>query len=301
MGDPRKAQLRARVTSSGTPLVLPGASDAMVARLLEDAGAEAIYLSGAGITNTFLGMPDLGLLTATELISQVGAVADVVDLPLIVDADTGFGNVMNVRRTVRALERAGACAVQIEDQVMPKRCGHFDGKEVVDRRTMIQKIYAATDARIDDDLLIIARTDARASLGLQEAIERGAAYLEAGADILFIEAPQSVDEMREITKSVPGIHIANMVEGGLTPIRPLDEMAELGFSIVLYANAVVRGGMTGMRAVAEHLLMTGDTLGIQDEIADWTFRQSLVRKHLFDDMVSRYEAMTESSAATDEA
>jgi 2-methylisocitrate lyase-like PEP mutase family enzyme len=269
----------------------------MVARLLEDAGAEAIYVSGAGVANTFLGMPDLGLLTATELTAQVSAMRDVVGLPLVVDADTGFGNVVNVRRTVRGLERAGASAIQIEDQVFPKRCGHFPAKSVISKREMVEKIYAATDARTDDDLLIIARTDARAELGLDEALDRMQAYREAGADVLFVEAPESVDEMSKAVAAVPGPHIVNMVEGGLTPIRPLAELAGIGFAVVLYANAVMRAGMQGMRSVANHLLKEGDTIAIQEKIAGWDFRQSLVRKQFFDELVDRYESMAASGGA----
>jgi 2-methylisocitrate lyase-like PEP mutase family enzyme len=290
-------RFRSRVFAGGAPLLLPGAGDAMVARLLEDAGAEAVYVSGAGITNTYLGMPDLGLLTATELAAQVAAIRDVVDLPLVVDADTGFGNVVNVHRTVRALERAGANAIQIEDQSMPKKCGHFAGKSVVEPREMAQRIHAAVDARHDQNLLIIARTDARAELGLDHALERAHAYREAGADVIFVEAPETVDELGRIAASVPGPLVANMVEGGLTPLVPLARLAELGFSIVLYANSVMRGGLTGMRAVAEHLLKEGDTLGVQDRIAGWDLRQSLVRKHFYDEMVDRYEALTATPAA----
>jgi 2-methylisocitrate lyase-like PEP mutase family enzyme len=285
-------RFRGRVFAGGAPLILPGAGDALVARLLEDAGAEAVYVSGAGITNSYLGMPDLGLLTATELAAQVAAIRDVVELPLVVDADTGFGNVVNVRRTVRALERAGANAIQIEDQSMPKKCGHFDGKSVVEPREMVQRIHAAVDARDDQDLLVIARTDARAELGLDRALERAHAYREAGADVIFVEAPETVDELSRIAASVPGPLVANMVEGGLTPIVPLAQLAELGFSIVLYANSVMRGGLTGMRAVAEHLLKEGDTLGVEDRIASWDFRQALVRKHFYDEMVDRYDALT---------
>ena len=284
------ARFRSRVFNGGAPLLLPGASDAMVARLLEDVGAEAIYISGAGTTNALLGMPDLGVLTATELIAQVSAIRDVVELPLVVDADTGFGNVVNVRRTVRALERAGASAIQIEDQVMPKRCGHFPDKSVISAREMVEKIYAATDARTDDDLLIIARTDARAELGLSEALDRMQAYREAGADVLFVEAPESVDEMKNAVAAIPGPHIVNMVEGGLTPILPMAELAEIGFAIVLYANSVMRAGMMGMRSVAQHLVKTGDTLAVDDQIAGWEFRQSLVRKQFFDELVDTYQS-----------
>lgn len=297
------ARLRSRVLGGGLPLILPGAPDAMVARLLEDAGAEAVYVSGAGVTNVLLGMPDLGLLTVTELTAQVSAIRDVIELPLVVDADTGFGNVVNVRRTVRALERAGASAIQIEDQVTPKRCGHFPAKSVISTREMVEKIYAATDARTDDDLLIIARTDARAELGLAEALDRMHAYREAGADVLFVEAPESADEMAKAVAAVPGPHIVNMVEGGLTPILPLAELAEIGFAIVLYANAVMRAGMQGMRSVAEHLVKEGDTIAVQERIAGWDFRQSLVRKQFFDELADRYESMAApggtASAETD--
>jgi 2-methylisocitrate lyase-like PEP mutase family enzyme len=291
------AVLRQRVARQGLPLVLPGASDAMVARLLEDVGAEAVYVSGAGLSNSYLGMPDLGLLTVTELVSQVTAIRDVVELPLVVDADTGFGNALNVWRTVRALERAGANAIQLEDQITPKRCGHFAGKDVVEPAEMVQKIYAAVDARVDDDLLIIARTDARAELGLNEALDRAQLYREAGADVLFVEAPESIDEIAKIATTLEGALILNMVEGGRTPILPLADVDELGYSVVLYANAVIRGGLTGMRTVAEHLLKAGDTLEINHQIADWQARQTLVRKPFFDEMSDRYAAMADELVA----
>jgi len=289
------ALLRDRILTGSPPLLLPGAPDALTARMLEDLGAEAVYVSGAGIANTFLGMPDVGLLTLTELVSHVAAIRDAVDLPLVVDADTGFGNAVNVRRTIRALERAGASAVQIEDQVMPKRCGHFVGKSVVAPEDMVQKIYSATDSRGDKDLLIIARTDARAEHGLAEACDRARAYLEAGADVTFIEAPQSVAELREIPRMVPGPHVINMVEGGQTPILPLAELGELGFSVVLYANAVLRAGLFGMRRVAEHLLSSGDTLAVQDQMVSWDERQALVRKQALDELDDGYAAIAASA------
>jgi 2-methylisocitrate lyase-like PEP mutase family enzyme len=290
------ARLRSRVLTGSSPLLLPGAPDAMTARMLEDLGAEAVYVSGAGISNTFLGMPDVGLLTLTELVSHVSAMRDAVELPLVVDADTGFGNAMNVRRTIRALERAGVSAIQLEDQVMPKRCGHFVGKTVVTAEEMTQKIYSAADSRNDDNLLIIARTDARAEHGLEEACARARAYLEAGADIAFVEAPQTVAELREIPRLVPGPHVVNMVEGGQTPILPLAELTELGFSVVLYANAVMRGGLLGMRRVAEHLLDKGDTLDVQDQMVTWSERQALVRKDAIDELEDTYAAL--ASGAT---
>jgi 2-methylisocitrate lyase-like PEP mutase family enzyme len=282
------ATLRSRIARTGSPLLLPGAPNALTARILEDTGFEAVYLSGAGITNTFLGAPDLGLLTATELAGHVAAVRDAVSVPLVVDADTGFGNAINVGRTVRTLERAGANAVQIEDQVAPKRCGHFAGKAVIEAPEMVGKIHAATDARHDDDLLLIARTDARAVSGLDEACDRAARYLDAGADAVFVEAPRSAAELAEIPRRVPGRHVANMVEGALTPITPLAELGSYGFAMVLYANTAMRAAIAGMRAVAGDLLAAGDSLALGDRIASWADRQSLVRKDAFDALNEKY-------------
>lgn len=282
------SRLRALLQSESLPLLLPGASNALTARVIEEAGFEAAYVSGAGVTNTFLGMPDLGLMSVTELTSHVAAMADAVEIPLVVDADTGFGSALNVGRTVRALERAGAAAVQIEDQVMPKKCGHFTGKEVVTTGEMVGKIQAAVDAREDADLVIVARTDALAIEGIGPACERANAYREAGADLLFVEAPTSRELMRQITDAVPGPHVANMVEGGLTPILPREELAELGFSVALYANAAMRGAVRGMREVLGHLAKHGDTSDAAELMISWQDRQALVRKPEFDALDARY-------------
>lgn len=285
-----RRRLRELLVSDDGPLILPGAPNALTARMAEESKFKAVYVSGAGITNSYLGMPDLGLLTLTELAAHVAAMADAVSIPLVVDADTGFGNALNVQRTVRALERAGASAIQIEDQVSPKKCGHFAGKEVVPAAEMVGKIHAAVDARDDEDLLIVARTDSRAIEGIDAACERLAKYHEAGADILFLEAPRSVEEMKHLTTQVPGIHIANMVEGGLTPLMTKRELAESGFSIGLYANAPMRGAMVGMRSVLEHLSLHGDTKAAGDLVIGWSERQSLVRKPEFDRLELLYAA-----------
>ncbi|MFI5609073.1 oxaloacetate decarboxylase [Amycolatopsis sp. NPDC051903] len=287
------ARLRERVTAPGRqPLLLAGAPNALTARVVEEAGFEAVYLSGAGITNTYLGAPDVGLLSLPELAGHVEATRDAVGLPLVVDADTGFGNALGVQRTVRTLERAGANAIQLEDQVSPKRCGHFAGKDVIEADEMIGKIHAAVDARASDDLLIVARTDARAVHGLSAACDRAAAYLEAGADIIFVEAPGSPEELAEITRRVPGPHVANMVEGGLTPILPLERLRELGFAIALYANTAMRGAVAGMRIALRHLKDHGDTTEIGDAIISWADRQNLVRKPLFDALDEKYAGRT---------
>jgi 2-methylisocitrate lyase-like PEP mutase family enzyme len=280
--------LRDLIANRDAPILVPGAANALSARVIEESGFSAVYVTGAGVTNTFMGMPDLGLLSLTELVAHVSAMSDAVELPLLVDADTGFGNAINVRHTVRCLERAGAAAIQIEDQVSPKRCGHFAGKRVIGADEMVMKIKAAVDARQDDDLMVIARTDARATLGIEAACERMARYHEAGADILFVEAPETLAEMRYVTGHVPGIHLANMVEGGLTPPVSRDQLAELGYAIGLYANAAMRGAVVGMRSILNHLAKQGDTIEAENLMIDWFDRQSLVRKPLFDELETQY-------------
>ncbi|MDT9591479.1 isocitrate lyase/PEP mutase family protein [Nocardioides zeae] len=281
-------RLRALLAGDGLPLLLPGAPNALTARVIEESGFQAAYVSGAGVTNTFLGMPDLGLMSSTELTSHVAAMADAVEIPLVVDADTGFGSALNVGRTMRALERAGAAGVQLEDQVMPKKCGHFAGKEVVSLGEMVGKIRAAADARQDDDVVIVARTDALAIEGVGRACERANAYREAGADVLFVEAPTSLEQMRRITASVEGPHVANMVEGGLTPILPREQLGELGFAVALYANAAMRGAVKGMREVLAHLDKHGSTAEAAELMISWQDRQALVRKPEFDALDARY-------------
>jgi 2-methylisocitrate lyase-like PEP mutase family enzyme len=279
--------LRSRL-ASGRSLLLPGAPNTLTALLLEQCGFEAVYVSGAGVANSYLGTPDIGLLTLPEMVDHVAVMRDAVAVPLVVDADTGFGNPVNVRRTVRMLERAGASAIQLEDQVEPKRCGHFSGKQVVSSADMVRKIESALDARATDDLLIIARTDARAVNGLEDACERANLYRDAGADLVFIESPSNEDELAEIPRRVPGLHIANMVEGGLTPVLPLRRLEELGFAVVLYANSAMRAAITGMREVMSHLLEHGDTNAISQRLASWDERQALVRLPFFDALSDKY-------------
>jgi 2-methylisocitrate lyase-like PEP mutase family enzyme len=275
--------------SESGPLILPGAPDALAARLVESLGFDAVYITGAGVTNARLGVPDLGLITFTELADTVEAVREAVTIPVVVDADTGFGGPLNVRRTVRALERRGANAIQLEDQVFPKRCGHFAGKEVIPSAEMVAKLHAALDARADDALLIVARTDARQMLGLEAALERAELYREAGADIIFVEAPESREELAEVGRRLPGAPmLVNIVEGGATPQLPADELGGLGFAIVLYANAALRGALRGMQVVLEHLRSTGSTLGALDQMLGWEQRQQLVGKPFFDELSDRY-------------
>lgn len=279
--------LRERI-NSGEPLLLPGAPNALTARIIEEVGYEAVYLSGAGISNTYLGAPDIGLLTMSELAAHVAATREAVEIPIVVDADTGFGNAINVQRTVRALERAGANALQLEDQVFPKRCGHFSGKSVISADEMVGKIRAAVDARMSDETLIIARTDAGAVHGFAEAYERANRYREAGADCIFVEAPPDRAILAEIPKQVPGPHVANMVEGGRTPILSRQELADLGYSIILYANTAMRAAMKAMIEVLRTLRVDGSSQRLEETIVTFEQRQELVRKPLFDELSEKY-------------
>jgi 2-methylisocitrate lyase-like PEP mutase family enzyme len=287
MSDSPNRVLRTKL-QRGAGLLIPGAANALTARVIEQLGFDALLVTGAGIANTFLGVPDIGLLTVTELTDHVGAMRDAVELPMIVDIDTGFGNAVNVGRTIKCLERAGASAFQLEDQTFPKRCGHFDGKDVIPVREMVQKIKAAVDARKDRDVMILARTDARAVKGLKDALDRANAYREAGADMLFVEAPQSVEELAAIPREVPGIHICNMVFGGKTPLLPREELAKMGYAGIIYANAALQASILAMQNVLGHIKRTGSTAGVENAIAPFKDRQRVVNFDRYKDLGRSY-------------
>lgn len=268
-------------------LLVPGAANALTARIIEDLGFDAAYLTGAGLANTHLGMPDLGLTTVTELAETAARITDVCSLPLIVDIDTGFGNALNVYRTVALLERAGAAALQIEDQIFPKKCGHFSGNGVIPLPEMLGKLKAALDARTDANMLVIARTDARAVEGFERALERAHLMAEAGADVLFVEAPETVEEMRAIA-ALPTPQVANIVVGGRTPNLPLGELRELGFAVALYANAALQATIKAVQDVLGHLKHNGSLAGVQDRLASFAERQRIVDKDRFDTREARY-------------
>ncbi len=271
-----RAQLR---TILGRPRValMPGVADALSARLVEEAGFEVCYLSGAAVANAQFGVADVGLVTATEMAEQTRRVVSATALPVLVDGDTGYGNPLNVMRTVADLERAGAAGVQLEDQTTPKRCGHFDGKEVITTEEMVQKIRAARAARTDDRFVIVARTDAAATLGLDEALRRARAYAAAGADLLFVEAPSSEEALRRVCAEVPSVpHLVNLVEGGATPILSRQVLEEMGFRLILYANLLLRATTRAAQRALVHLAKHGDSDAIQEDIISWVERQRLV-------------------------
>jgi 2-methylisocitrate lyase-like PEP mutase family enzyme len=268
--------------------ILAGAANGLFARIIEDLGYEAVYVTGAGVANMYLGAPDIGLTTLTEIAGHVAAIADAVALPLLVDADTGFGNPVNMVRTVKVLERAGAAGLQIEDQVFPKKCGHFDGKEVVPLEEMLAKIKAAVDTRRDGDLQIVARTDARGILGLQAAIDRAGAMIEAGADVTFVEAPTSAEELAEIARALSVPQVANIVFGGLTPELGQKKFAELGFGCVLYANAALQAALKASHDVLAALQREGSLASVADRLAGFAVRQQTVAKPKYDELERRY-------------
>lgn len=271
-------------------MIVPGAADALAARVIASLGFEAVYVTGAGVTNALLGLPDLGFISLPELAQQTAAIRDAVDLPVIVDADTGFGNPLNVRHAVRVLERAGANAIQIEDQVFPKRCGHFSGKQVVPAAEMAAKIRAAADARRDSDFLIIGRTDARAMHGFEAAIERAARWIEAGADVTFVEAPESIDEVRRIPSLLRVPQIINLVPGGKTPLTDASELASMGYAIALYANAALQGAIAGMQEALGDLKARGLLDEKSGKIATFADRQKLVQKPMLDELEKKYSS-----------
>jgi 2-methylisocitrate lyase-like PEP mutase family enzyme len=260
----------------------------LFARVVEDLGFEAVYITGAGIANMRLGVPDIGLTTMTEVSDTVAVIADAVAIPLIVDADTGYGNAVNMVRTVRAFERAGAAGIQIEDQVFPKKCGHFAGKHVIEAQEMVQKIKAAVDARHDQSLQIIARTDARAIEGLDRALERARAYIAAGADVTFVEAPTGLEELARIPKELSVPQVANIVFGGKTPDPGREKLAELGFAIVLYANAALQAALKAAYDVLGALKVEGSLTSIGDRLASFDERQRSVAKDMWDAREARY-------------
>lgn len=269
-------------------VLVPGAFNALSAKVIEDLGFEAIYVSGAGITNMWLGLPDQGFMGLTEVADHTARIRDAVGLPLIVDADTGFGNALNVRHTVRTLERAGADCIQFEDQVAPKRCGHFSGKDVIGIEEAVNKIMAAVDARQDPDLLIMARTDVCATQGFEAAVERAYRFAEAGADLLFVEAVTGVEEIHALPARLPRPQLMNLVVGGKTPILDAEELGRLGYGIVLYANAALQGALAGMHKA---LTVLRDTKRIDEDpavVTPFSERQRLVGKPEWDKLEERY-------------
>lgn len=282
-----KQQLK-QLVAARSGLLVPGAFNALSARIVQDLGFQALYITGAGVTNMWFGMPDQGFMGLAEIADHTARIRDAVELPLIVDADTGFGNALNVYHTVRTLERAGADCIQLEDQVAPKRCGHFNGKDVISTEEAVDKIKAAVDARRDSDLLILARTDAAATHGFEAAVERAQKFAEAGADILFVEAVTEADEVRALPQRLATPQLMNMVIGGKTPLFSAQELGALGFGLVLYANAALQGAVLGMQKALTTLRETQQLSEGSGLVAPFAERQRLVGKPGWDALEARY-------------
>jgi len=282
-----KQQLK-QLVEARNGLIVPGAFNALSAKVIADLGFQAIYVTGAGVTNMWFGMPDQGFMGLHEIADHTARIRDAVDVPLIVDADTGFGNALNVVHTVRTLERAGADCIQLEDQVAPKRCGHFSGKEVISTEEAVSKIKAAVDARRDPDFLIMARTDAAATHGFEAAVERAQRFAEAGADILFVEAVTRAEEVRALPQRLAKPQLMNMVIGGKTPIFNAEQLGELGFGIVLYANAALQGAVMGMQKALATLRDAKEVQESSGLVTPFAERQRLVGKPAWDALEKRY-------------
>ena len=261
-----KAQeIRELLKESGT-VIMPGVYDALTARIGARAGCRILFITGYSVSATYLGEPDFGLLTQSEMMEAARRICRVVETPVVVDVDTGYGNAINVMRTVKEVMAAGAAGIFLEDQVWPKRCGHMKGKQVIPLEEYLQKLKAARDARAGGDLFIVARTDARQAHGIEEAIRRGRMFHEAGADAVFIEAPESIDEMKEIARSVPGPLVANMIERGATPLLSLEELRALGFHLIVWPLAPLYAAAKALNDVYSSLSRQGTTQGILERL-----------------------------------
>lgn len=272
----KKTTILKRLFEGDELVVAPGAHDALTARVIEKTGFPAVYMTGYGQAASHLGRPDIGLMSMTEMVSRARNIAAVVDVPVIADADTGFGNVINVIRTVREYEATNVAAIQIEDQVLPKRCGHMMGREVVPVEEMVGKIKAAVATRTDPDFMIVARTDARTLHGIDTALDRGKAYEDAGADVIFIESPESIDEMYKINEVLTKPTLANMVEGGRTPMLSNDKLKEIGYSVVIYPTASIFVTARSMLQLMSHLKETGSTADLIDKMISFQEFNDLV-------------------------
>lgn len=269
--------------SSGSPVIAPGAYDGISARLVAMAGFDAVYASGGAIARS-AGYPDIGLLSFSEVLERIEKIVEASDLPVIADADTGFGGSANVQRTVRALERAGVAAFHLEDQLFPKRCGHLDDKKLIDVSEMCRKIRIARHTLIDQDCMIIARTDAIATEGFESALTRAEQYVKAGADMIFVEAPETLDQIRTIARRIPGPKLMNMFYGGKTPLMPIEELSSLGYQLVIIPSDMQRAAIHAMQIVLAEIKRSGDSSAMVAQLTSFEEREKIVQ-------TSRYLAL----------
>jgi 2-methylisocitrate lyase-like PEP mutase family enzyme len=270
-----RATTKLRTLLAGPTVVAPGAFDGLSARLVQQAGFPAVYASGGAMARSS-GVPDLGLISPDEIVARLAAMVEVVSVPVIADADTGYGNALNAQRAARAFERAGVAAFHLEDQTFPKKCGHYDDKALVPADEMVQKLSAVRDALHDPDFVLIARTDAIAVEGFTAALDRASAYIEAGADMIFVEAPRSEDEIAEIARAVPGWKLINMFQGGKTPLLPVPRLQDLGYHLVIIPSDTQRAAMKAMQRVLEAIARDGSSAAMSADMASFKEREAVV-------------------------
>ncbi len=282
-----RKKLKNQISQDGI-IKAPGVYDSLTALIAEKVGFNALYLTGAGVSYTTLGAPDLGFITASEMVSKASYICETVNIPVIADGDTGYGNALNVRRTIKDYEKAGVAAIQLEDQQFPKKCGHMSDKRIIPAQEMEGKIKAAVDARTDENFQIIARTDARETDSLEEAIERAHGYADAGADIIFIEAPRTQAEMIQIAESLNSPLVANMVEGGKTPLLPAEILMDIGFKLVIYPNSVTRMVAKSAEKVYSEIKHKGTTNELQDEMFQFNELNQILNIDYYKKLETKY-------------
>jgi len=282
----------------GSYTIVPGAYDPMTAKLVQLAGFQAVYITGGGMSRSQC-YPDLGLMTMTENVQILSRVVDAVDIPVIADMDTGYGNAINIVRAMREFERAGVAGFHIEDQVAPKKCGHYEGKAVISVKEMVGKIKALVDTRRDSDMVIIARSDARAIEGLQAAIDRVNAYIDAGADVGFVEAPRSEEELTAISAQLKGPALANMFHGGKTPLLPASQLEEMGFKLGIYPSQTQRAAITAVKNVLNVIKNDNDLASMEEQLATFSDREAVVNSSWWQEHEVKYLHSGASNTATD--
>ena len=280
--------LRKLINNKTKPLVIPGVYDAIGAKIAQKVGFDAMFQTGYGTSATLLGMPDYGFIGATETLDNARRISNAISVPLIVDIDTGYGNALTVRKLIQELQNAGASGVFLEDQKWPKRCGHMKGKDVISKEEYAEKLQSAIDAKSNKDFIIVARTDARATEGLDKAIERGNYYKKLGADVIFVEAPKSIEEMKKIGKSINAPLVANMIEGGATPINSAAKLNKMGYKIILYPLSILYANTFATLKILHELKNKGTTIKLKDNLVPFNQFNDIVELSKYNKLEKRY-------------